>query len=206
MRRSTILLGMAWMCFATIACGDDWVRLFDGKSLDGWKINENKDTWSIENGAIVCHGPRSHLFYVGDDKPFVNFEFQAEVKTEPGSNAGIYFHTRYQDSGWPKYGHEAQVNVTHTDANKTGSLYGVVNVTDPPCKDNEWWIQHIVVIGRQITIKINGKTVVEYTEPEGKKPYSKDFERLLGSGTFALQGHDPESKVHFRNIRAKRLP
>jgi len=183
-----------------------WVSIFDGKSMKGWKANENKDTWKFEDGNLVCHGPRSHLFYMGDKEPFVNFEFKAEVMTTPGSNAGIYFHTRYQKDGWPKYGYEAQVNITHKDPKKTGSLYGVVNVSNPPAKDNEWWTQHIIVKGKQIEIKINDQTVVKYTEPENKKATSPQFERRLDSGTFALQGHDPKSKVYFRNIRVKRLP
>ncbi|MCP4814203.1 MAG: DUF1080 domain-containing protein [Planctomycetaceae bacterium] len=185
---------------------DGWVSLFDGKSMKGWKANENKETWKFEKGNLVCEGPRSHLFYVGSDKPFVNFEFKAEVMTTPGSNAGIYFHTRYQKDGWPKYGYEAQVNITHGDPKKTGSLYGVVNVSNPPAKDNEWWTQHIIVKGKHIQIKINDKTVVDYTEPENKKATSNQFERRLASGTFALQGHDPKSKVYFRNIQVKRLP
>ena len=183
-----------------------WASIFDGKSMKGWKANENKETWKFEDGKLVCHGPRSHLFYMGDKKPFVNFEFKAEVMTTPGSNAGIYFHTRYQETGWPKFGYEAQVNITHGDPKKTGSLYGVVNVSNPPAKDNEWWTQHIIVKGKQIEIKINDKTVVNYTEPEKKDATSAQFERRLASGTFALQGHDPKSKVYFRNIRVKRLP
>ena len=143
---------------------------------------------------------------MGDDKPFINFEFKAEVMTTPGSNAGIYFHTRYQETGWPKFGYEAQVNITHKDPKKTGSLYGVVNVSNPPAKDNEWWTQHIIVKGKNIQIKINDKTVVNYNEPGGKKATSPQFERRLKSGTFALQGHDPKSKVYFRNLRVKRLP
>ena len=126
--------------------------------------------------------------------------------TTPGSNAGIYFHTKYQDENWPKYGYESQVNVTHKDPKKTGSLYGVINVSDPPCKDNEWWTQTIAVRGKHIEIKVNGKTVVDYTEPDDTKAFSEDFDRRLGSGTFALQGHDPESKVYFKNIKVKRLP
>lgn len=185
---------------------DGWVNLFDGKSLKGWKANENKETWKIEKGSLVCHGPRSHLFYMGDKKPFVNFEFKAEVMTTPGSNAGIYFHTRYQETGWPKFGYESQVNITHKDPKKTGSLYGVVNVSNPPAKDNEWWTQHIIVKGKNIQIKINNKTVVNYNEPGDKKATSPQFERRLNSGTFALQGHDPMSKVYFRNLRVKRLP
>lgn len=184
----------------------DWIQLFDGKSLDGWKASENKEAWSVEDGALVCHGKRSHLFYVGDDKPFVNFEFQADVKTTPGSNAGIYFHTRYQEVGWPKYGYETQVNISHRDPKKSGSLYGEVNVSDPPAKDNEWYTQTIIVNGRHIVLKINDQTVVDYTEPEGKPAFSADFERRLGQGTFALQAHDPDSKVYFKNIKVRRLP
>jgi hypothetical protein len=188
------------------AADEEWKTIFDGKTLDGWKASENSDSWKVKDGAFVCAGPRSHLFYVGDEKPFKNFEFKCEVKTTPGSNAGIYFHTRYQQDGWPRYGYESQVNVTHRDTIKTGSLYGVVKVSDPPCSDNEYWTHHIIVKGHQITMKINGKTVVDYTEPEGKKAFSEDFERRLGHGTFAFQAHDPDSVAHFRNIQVKRLP
>ncbi len=184
----------------------EWTSMFDGKTMKGWKASENKETWKVSEGSLVCFGPRSHLFFVADDKPFKNFEIKAEVKTTAGSNSGIYFHTRYQETGWPKHGYEVQVNITHRDPKKTGSLYGIVDVSNPPAKDNEWWEQHIIVKNRQITIKINGKTVVDYTEPKGKEALNKSFERRLGSGTFALQAHDPKSKVSFRNLRVKRLP
>ena len=183
---------------------DGWVKLFDGKTMKGWKANENTKTWTVQDGALVCHGPRSHLFYVGDDKPFMNFEFKADVMTTPGSNSGIYIHTRYQKSGWPKHGYEAQVNNTHGDPKKTASLYGVVNVLKAPAKDNEWFTQHIIVRGKRIIIKIDGKTLVDYTEPKDKKP-GKNFTRVLAGGTFAFQAHDPKSKVYFKNVRVKRL-
>lgn len=179
--------------------------LFDGKSLDGWKASENVDSWSVEEGAIVCAGPRSHLFYVGDGKAFKDFHFKAEVKTTPGSNAGIYFHTKFQEEGWPKYGFECQVNVTSSDPKKTSSLYGVVNVGDPPVKDNEWYTQEIIVKGKNIKLILNGQTMVDYTEAEGAKSNDPNFVRLLSEGTFALQAHDPESKVYFRNLQVKRL-
>ena len=65
---------------------DGWVTIFDGKSLDGWKINENEKSWSIVDGAFVAKGDRSHLFYVADEKPFVNFELRVDVMTEKNSN------------------------------------------------------------------------------------------------------------------------
>jgi len=185
---------------------EGWISLFDGRSMDGWKTaTENPDTWKIEDGALVCHGPRCHLFYVGNAAPFKNFHFKAEVMTTPGSNSGIYFHTKYQETGWPKQGYEAQVNLTHRDPKKSGSLYGVVNVADPPAKDNEWHTQEILVEGKRIVIKIDGQTMCDYTEPPDKQP-APDFRRVLEGGTFALQGHDPGSKVFFRNIRVKKLP
>lgn len=209
MLRNTLalaLLALAVLPIGALKAQDGFTTIFDGKSLKGWKASENTSSWSIVDGAIVCHGPRSHLFYVGDEKPFVNFELKCDVMTTPGSNAGIYFHTRYQETGWPRYGYEAQVNVSHRDPKKTGSLYGVVDVGNPPCRDNEWWTQHIIVNNRRVVIKVNGETVVDYTEPEGKQPFSEQFDRRLGSGTFALQAHDPESKVMFKNIQVKRLP
>ncbi len=192
--------------FVSAADGDGWQTLFDGKSFAGWKASENTDSWKIEDGKLVCFGPRSHLFYVGDEKPFKNFEFEAEVMTTPGSNAGIYFHTKYQETGWPRFGQEIQVNVTHKDPKKSGGIYAVSDVAAPPCKDNEWYTQSIRVEGRRVITKINGQQLVDYTEPEGKEAFNKDFERRLGEGTFALQAHDPMSKVYFRNLRVRRLP
>lgn len=182
-----------------------FVSLFDGKSMNGWKVNENQASWSVKDGLLVCQGERSHIFYVGDDKPFKNFHLKAEVMTEPNSNAGIYFHTKYQDSGWPKYGFECQVNLSYkSDPRKTSSLYAVKDVLEPAAKDNEWYLQEIIVVGKKITLKVNGKTQVEYIEPDDQKAGS-DFTRKLDEGTFALQAHDPGSKVYFRNIRVKRL-
>ncbi len=183
-----------------------FVPLFNGKSLDGWKLaEENPQSWKVIDGQLVCEGPRCHLFYVGKLAPFKNFHFIAEVKTTPGSNAGIYFHTRYQANNWPKYGFECQVNVSHRDPKKTSSLYSVVNVADPGVKDDEWYTQEIIVKGKNVVLKVNGKTMVDYTEPDNQAAASKQFERVLGEGTFALQAHDPDSKVYFKNLRVKKL-
>lgn len=182
-----------------------FTSLFDGKTLDGWKkANENQSSFKVENGAIVAHGERCHLFYVGDEKPFKNFELRVDVMTEPNSNGGIYFHTKYQETSWPKGGFECQVNVTQGDWKKTGSLYDVVNLGHTPAKDNKWWTQTIIVEGNKVTVKIDDVIVLNYTEPAGAQA-GRDFERKLGSGTFALQAHDPGSKVYFKNIRVKRL-
>lgn len=200
------------LILATAAClrGADpeegFVALMDGKTFAGWKAaTENPDTWKIEDGAFVTRGGRNHLFYVGDAKPFRNFELRAEVMTDPGSNGGIYFHTRYQATGWPQAGFETQVNVSHSDWKRTGSLYDVANTGLVACQDGKWWTQDILVEGHTVTIRIDGQIVIQYVEPPGAQAGTA-FGRKLGEGTFALQAHDPKSVVRYRNIRVKRLP
>ncbi len=182
-----------------------FVSLWDGKTFNGWKkAVENPNTWQIEDGVLVARGDRCHLFYEGDGKPFKNFELRVDVMTERNSNGGIYIHTKYQERDWPKVGFETQVNNTHGDWKKTGSIYDVVNVGTAAAKDGEWWTQTVIVQGNKITVKVNDKVVVEYTEPPGAQA-RKDFTRKIDEGTFALQAHDPKSVVRFKNLRVKRL-
>jgi len=192
-----------------VGADDDpgWVPLFDGKTLEGWKVSEHPDSVAVEDGAIVTRGPRAHAFYVGpvEGHDFRDFELKLEVMTESGANSGVYFHTRYQDTGWPERGYEAQVNNTHEDWRRTGSLYAIEDVKETPVKDGEWWEYHITVKGRRIVLEVGGKTTVDYTEPEGVTREGMPG-RVLSSGTFALQCHDPGSVVHFRNIRVRGLP
>ena len=200
---AVVLLGFTGSALAQPEEG--FTSLFDGKTFAGWKpAIENTNTWQIENGALVTRGARCHLFYVGDEKPFKDFELKVDVMTETNSNGGIYFHTKYQETGWPKAGFENQVNVSHTDWKKTGSLYDVANLGNTPAKDNQWWTQTIVVQGSKVTVKVNDIIVLVYTEPPGAQP-GKSFSRKLDEGTFALQAHDPKSVVRYKNIRVRRL-
>ncbi len=187
---------------------EEWIPLFDGKSLTNWRASENPATFSVENGAIVVNGPRAHLFYEGPvaNHQFKNFELKAQVMTTPGSNSGIFIHTAYQQEGWPSKGYEIQVNNSHTDWRRTGSLYAIQDVKDVFVKDNEWYTEYIKVQGKRITIKINDKTVVDYTEPEGVDTAAGRAEKHLSAGTIALQGHDPKSKVYFKEVLVKPLP
>jgi len=184
-----------------------WESLFDGKSLKDWKVGKNAATFTVDSGMIIAHGPTAHLFYVGDvhEHNFKNFELKADVMTRPGSNSGIYFHTQYQESGWPSKGYEVQVNNSHTDWRRTGSLYAIQDVRDTVAKDNEWFTEHIIVQGKHVVIKVNDKVVVDYTEPENVQRPQNMSGRVISSGTFALQGHDPKSKVFYRNIQVKPL-
>jgi len=177
----------------------EWISLFDGKSLTDWKVNENPATFTVADGAIVAHGDRSHLFYMGPvmDHNFKNFEFKANVMTTPGSNSGIYIHTAFQPEGFPSKGYEIQVNNSHTDWRRTGSVYGIQDIKVPPAKDDVWFTVTIIVNKNKIVVKIDDQTINDFTAGEGSK---------LSSGTFALQGHDPKSKVFYKDIMVKLLP
>jgi Domain of Unknown Function (DUF1080) len=191
------------------------VPLFDGKTLNGWKASEREGSFKVVDGEIVAHGERSHLFYTGPvhGADFRNFELSAEIKTLPNSNSGVYFHTAFQPSGFPSAGFEVQVEnndpaplTGYVERKKTGSLYGVRNVYKTFAKNNEWFTLSIQVRGKRVQTRINNMLVVDYVEPD--QPFQADpkFGRVLNHGTFALQGHDPGSTTHFRNIRVRPLP
>ena len=192
---------------------DGWVSMFNGKDLSGWKSNEEKaGAFSVKDGELIVSGGRAHLFYTGEDgnAKFRNFEFKAKVKTAPGSNSGIYIHTVFEEKGWPSKGYECQVNATHTDRKKSGGLYAVADVMDQaPHKDEEWFAYSIKVDGRHIVISINGKVTTDWTQPEDWDP-EKSLKnmpgRKLGEGTIAIQGHDPKSVVHYKEMFIKALP
>jgi hypothetical protein len=195
---------------APVLCAQSgWVSLFDGKDFTGWKVNENTGTFTIKDGAIVSHGNRSHCFYVGPvgNHDWKDFELKVDVLTKPNSNGGVYFHTEFQPEGWPEKGFEVQVNNTHSDPIKSGSLYHVkdigADIVSKIVKDDQWFTEHIVVKGDTVTIYLNDKQVVQWTQPAGWSG-TKDFAgRRIGHGTIALQGHDPGSTVYYKNIQVK---
>lgn len=177
----------------------EWISLFDGKTLSGWKASEHPSTFTVSDGAIVVYGDRAHLFYEGsvNNHAFKNFELKLKVMTFPGANSGIFIHTAYQEEGWPSKGYEVQVNNTQSDWRRTASIYAIQDVKEVFVKDNEWFDMHVKVLNKKITVRLNDKVVNEYTEGENG--------RLTG-GTIALQGHDPGSKVLYKDVMIKVLP
>lgn len=185
-----------------------WQLLFDGKSLDGWKASENPGVFTVEDGVLVVFGKRSHLFYTGPvaNHNFKNFELQLDIKTFPKANSGVYFHTEYQETGWPAKGYEVQVNNTHKDVKKGAGLYAIKDNLEAPAKDGEWYTMRIKVEGKRVQTFVNGKQIVDYTEEANPERPAAMKGRLISQGTFAIQGHDPESKVLYRNIKVRVLP
>jgi hypothetical protein len=194
----------------------EWVSLFDGRTLTGWQTNEHPESWTVADGALVTGGERSHLFYVGPvgNHTFRNFELSAEVMTTPGSNSGVYVHTQMQGPGFPAAGYELQVinsnrpvtGNAYVEHKMTGSIYAVRNTWRSPAFDNQWFAYRIRVVGKTIQTFINDALVCEYSEPAGAWRPDDKKGRLLGSGTIALQAHDPGSVVRFRALRIRVLP
>jgi hypothetical protein len=218
----------------TPAVEEGFVSLFDGQSLEGWRVGDNASVFSAKDGMIVmeCTNRRpAHLFYEGDvnHHAFKNFDLRVEVMTYPGCNSGIYFHTRFQEAGFPHLGIECQVDNSHSDWRRTGSLYGIKELTwgpqtppadnkedttafaTPPVTDNVWYTQEVICENGKVTVKLDGKKMFDYqvadAETEHKLPSGGTW---LPEGTIALQGHPPMadhiSKACFKNIRIKILP
>lgn len=195
-----------------------WTLLFDGKSLNGWKASEDKGAFTVEDGCIVTFSDpakakeqkwkKAHLFYAGSvaNGRFKNFELSLDIKTFPKGNSGVYFHTEYQETGWPDKGYEVQVNNTHKDPKKGAGLYNVQDNFTAPAKDEELYTMVVKVEGKRIQTFVNGKKISDYIEPTPATPPEKMPGRKLSSGTFAIQAHDPDSKVMYRNIKVRVLP
>jgi hypothetical protein len=195
------------------AAADEWIDLFNGRDLSGWHTNRAEGSFYVHNGLLIAHSKelRSHLFYVGDDDqlvPFKDFELVVTAKGEAKSNSGIFIHTDYalrDDKGHLANGYEINLNTSPTVKQKTGSLYDVVDLSERPLDDTQWFETRIRVQGKRIQVWLNDKQVVDYTEPENleRKPNRKG--RLLNpnGAAIALQAHDEDSIWYFREIRIR---
>jgi len=192
--------------------------LFDGRDLAGWQIVGSPEAFRVEDGAIVAGGtPASHAFYEGPvgNHAFRNFELKVDVMTRAGSNGGIYVLTEYEaapgnvraSGRFPSKGFEIQVNNSHTDRIRTGSIYHVQDVLDvSPAADDRWFTEDVTVTGDTITVTIDGTQVARWTQPaDWNGGVEGPGRRITGPGTIALQAHDPKSTVYYRNIRIKPL-
>jgi 3-keto-disaccharide hydrolase len=221
------------LALALPAVADDWVKLFNGKDLAGWKIppKTNNDfteiipvksdggaitgydaklkdgktvhIWRVEDGILIGSGPHSHLFSEGGG--YTDFEYKVVAMINDHGNSGQYFRAKFE-GGFPR-GYEAQIDATHGDPIRTGSLYPdgrtklgkyrkqICVMNTAPHKPNEWFTQQVTAKGNHITIKVNGKVTVDFTDPEST--YTK--------GHFALQGHDPGTVVKFKSIEIREL-
>jgi hypothetical protein len=214
MTRRTFV-GAAAAAASTLRAAEGWIDLFDGRTMNNWRPSENKDSWKLVDGSLSADGPRSHLFYTGPVQAasFKNFELEVECLAHHECNSGVYFHTAYQEKGFPIKGFEVQVNNTATgegsyrERKKTGSLYGIRNIYKQFIPDDQWFKINVLVRGKNVQIRLDGMLVVDYVEPTPPViPAAEETQRFLDRGTFALQCHNDGSKALFRSVRVKPLP
>jgi len=220
-RQLGLLAVLAFCATSAQAADSDWTPLFNGKDLSGWKIHPmpsgaiTEVTAVEKDGKVVGYkgklkdGKEVQLWRVENGELFSergdykNFHYRIEAKINDKGNSGQYFRTEFGPN-FPK-GYEAQINATHGDKVKTGSLYpsnGLGKERDKhtvmntaPHKPDEWFTQEVIADGPKITILVNGQKTVEYTDPDAR----------FKVGHFALQGHDPGSIMTFRKVEVKEL-
>jgi len=197
------------------ASNDGWVDLFNGRNLEGWKSGGSRDSWMVDGGLLSGGGAASHLFYNGPVRGarFRNFELEIDAMARPLCNAGIYFHTAYQEGAFPKKG--LKVHISSTSARrderhgwyKTGSLCGLRGIYKQFVPDNQWYKLRLSVRGKNIQVRLNDLLLVDYTEPTPPVlPRGADGRLHLDGGTFALESDGEESVVPFRKVRVRPLP
>ena len=192
----------------------EWISLFDGRTLKGWKAGGYQKTFSVQDGMIVADGLISHLFYDGpvQNHDFKNFELKVDVKTKWRADTGIFFHSEYKRLDLPIKGYEVQINNTYSamkgdrELRKTGSLHAVRDVFVSCVEDQKWFTVYIIVEGRRIRIGIDGRLIVDYIEPDNPVRSEQSSKKVLSHGTFALQCSGEGNVVYFRNIRVMPLP
>jgi hypothetical protein len=203
--RSSFVVAVLAAVTACRAQESGWVSLFDGKSLSGWTVvplpgNENDTKWEVTDGALCGSGKPSMLYSPKGE--YKNFRFRAEIKINDKGNSGLYFRAAKNPSFTD--GYEAQINATHGDPIKTGSIYTQVHLFKAAHQPDEWFTQEVEVVDKpfrgkvvtSITVKVNGEILYQF----------QDFDRTFTQGHFAFQQHDPGSKVCIRKIEVMELP
>ena len=217
-RFATLLLALGILSITSILTAgeltedmkkDGWISIFDGKTLDGWKANEKYEGFKVENGCIVGFGNKNHLYYMEELK---NFELQLDIMTKKNCNSGVYVKSQWQDAAWPVTGFELQVNCSHGDPVKTGSLYNIIKIFKAPHEDDEWFTYHIICKRNTLECRVNGNVLYTYVDPmenggvpQGEK-ITEHNKRISQKGHIALQQHDPAGIPQFKNIFIKKLP
>lgn len=209
------LLAAAPAGLRAFADAPDWMPLFDGRSLRGWKAQGNARSFRAIDGQLVAQGPRARLFYAGPRgrADFKNFELTVEAMLETGARSSLRFHTAPHA---PETGLEILL-ANHfrgpdgyVENRRTGSLFGLRNVYKPFVKDGEWFRIHLAVRQKQVQVRLQcaygDMLVVDYIEPD--PPFIADAQspRVLSHGTFALESYGAESAAHFRNLQVRPLP
>jgi hypothetical protein len=178
--------------------------MFDGKTLNGWKVVNSKDTslWSVEQGAITCHN-RGKLIvsnsFLQSAKEYQNFEFRCLFRLSGDSgfiNSGIQYRSNVKKNG-EVVGYQADIGNGYWgdlyDEHRRGTLVKGDSSILPQLLFDDGWNSYIIRVKDNFhELYINGIKTVEYNEKDPAIP---------SKGIIALQIHGGGiAKVEFKDI------
>ncbi|WP_339911073.1 DUF1080 domain-containing protein [Symmachiella dynata] len=169
---------------------EGWIQLFDGESLFGWKAT-NDVNWSVENGEIVATAGEPG--WLNTTTQFADYELRCECWVEKGGNSGLFLRAPLEPQDPAVDCYEFNLCDTHAEF-ATASLVTRQQPAQRVVNDGEWVAYHITVGGNQIIAKVDGKTVLDFTDESPDRPVT---------GYIGLQFR--EGTVKFRNIALKPL-
>jgi hypothetical protein len=166
------------------------IQLFNGKDLTGWHMSKpGPPEWTVQDGTLVSPGNGPELI---NESKFQDFKLHIEFNCGKDANSGVYLRGRY----------EVQIE-TESEAepasHHTGGVYGFLAPTpELPRTPDVWQTFDITLIGRKVTVVLNGKTIVDNQEIPGITGGAVDSHEAL-PGPIYLQGSE-KGHVAFRNI------
>jgi hypothetical protein len=164
--------------------------LFNGKDLAGWKprLAGVKNGWVVKGGLLVNEKPGNDLL---TEKKFTDFKLHAEFRYPRGSNSGIYLRGRYEVQIEDNYGQEP-------DSHHIGGVYGFLTPSvNAAKKAGEWQTLDVVLVGRVVTVLLNGERVIDRQTIPGITGGALDSDEGA-PGPLLLQGdHGP---IEFRKV------
>ncbi len=164
--------------------------LFNGRDLAGWHVRGTNE-WEADNGILRNKKPGGNLV---SDATFADFKLHAEFRYQPGGNSGIYLRGRYEvqvfDSG------------DVLEVGSLGAVYGYLEPSDPAAKKpGEWQTVDVTLVGRMVTVVLNGTTIIANREIPGPTGAALDSDEGA-PGPLLLQGD--HTAVEYRNITIAR--
>jgi 3-keto-disaccharide hydrolase len=156
------------------------ISLFNGHDLSGWKPRHSADKngWRVRQGVLVNAEPGNDLM---TEQVFNDFKLRAEFRYPKGSNSGIYLRGRYEVQIEDNFGLE-------TDSHHLGGVYGfLVPRVNTAKRANEWQTFEITLVGRVVTIVLNGEPIIERQAIPGITGGALDSEEAL-PGPILIQG------------------
>ena len=205
MKTATLFLTLLAFTASTSAKQVEFVPLFNGKDLTGWK----GEGYKVEDGAIVCTPKGKNLI---TEQTFANYVLKLEFKLPPAGNNGIGIH--YPGTGNGAYtGMEIQT-LDNTGRKYQGKLkdyqwHGSLYELKPAKREGlkpvgEWNKQTITVNGKDVKVELNGVTILEADLDKLNKTHPKHQGAKRRSGHIAFLGHG--DAVAYRDIRILELP